>query len=138
MAAFDDRAVSTYISPPLLPQAIVHELIASGGFEPNLERVVGLLRARRDAMLDALERELPGTVTWSHPEGGYFLWVDFGDGVDAAALLRRAPPARGDVREGRRLLPATARGWRRPPGWRSASRRPERIREGVALLASVL
>ena len=38
-SAYDDRAVSTYISPPLLPQAIVHELSARGGFDANLERV---------------------------------------------------------------------------------------------------
>ena len=36
-AAYDDRAVSTYISPPLLPQAIVHELYERGAFEPNLD-----------------------------------------------------------------------------------------------------
>ncbi len=51
VAAFDERAVSTTISPPLLPQAVVHELFARGGFEPNLERIRGLLRARKDAML---------------------------------------------------------------------------------------
>ena len=55
-ARIEARAVSTYISPPFLTQATVHELIARGAFEPNLERIRGLLRARRDAMLDALER----------------------------------------------------------------------------------
>ena len=57
-AAYDDRAVSTYISPPLLPQAIVHELHERGAFEPNLDRIRGILRAQRDAMLAALESEL--------------------------------------------------------------------------------
>ena len=90
--AYDDRAVSTYISPSLLPQAIVHELMQRGDFEPNLERVRGLLRARKDAMLAALDREMPDGTAWSRPEGGYFLWVDF-DGVDAADLLARATDA---------------------------------------------
>ena len=66
-AAYDDRAVSTYISPPLLPQAIVHEVNERGQFEPNLDRIRGILRAQRDAMLGALEREL-GRATWSRPE----------------------------------------------------------------------
>ena len=52
-------ATSTYITPVLLGQATVHEFVSRGLFEPNLERVVGLLRARRDAMLAALDRELP-------------------------------------------------------------------------------
>jgi DNA-binding transcriptional MocR family regulator len=53
----------------------VHEFLRRGNFEPNLERVRGLLGARRDAMLAALERELP-TARWSRPEGGYFLWLE--------------------------------------------------------------
>jgi 2-aminoadipate transaminase len=69
-------AVSTYISPPFMTQATVHEFLHRGNFEPNLERVRGLLAARRDAMLDALEQQLPEGATWSRPEGGYFVWVD--------------------------------------------------------------
>ncbi|HET8528878.1 MAG TPA: PLP-dependent aminotransferase family protein [Gaiellaceae bacterium] len=69
-------AVSTYISPPFLTQATVHEFLRRGNFEPNLVRVNGLLGARRDAMLEALEAHLPEGATWSRPEGGYFVWVD--------------------------------------------------------------
>ena len=83
-------AVATYISPVLLGEATVHEFVRRGRFEPNLERVRGLLRARRDAMLDALEDELGGSgATWSRPAGGYFLWLDV-PGLDAAELLERA------------------------------------------------
>jgi 2-aminoadipate transaminase len=69
-------AVSTYISPPFMTQATVHEFIRRGNFEPNLERVNGLLKARRDAMLEALEAHMPEGASWSHPEGGYFIWLD--------------------------------------------------------------
>jgi 2-aminoadipate transaminase len=68
-------AVSTYITPALLGQATVFEFLRRGNLEPNLGRVRDLLRIRRDAMLDALERELP-SASWSHPEGGYFVWVE--------------------------------------------------------------
>jgi DNA-binding transcriptional MocR family regulator len=82
-------ANDTYISPVLLGQATVHEFIRRGHFEPNLERIVGLLRARRDAMLGALERHLP-EATWSHPAGGYFLWLELPGGVAARDLADRA------------------------------------------------
>ena len=136
-ADFDERAVSTTISPPLLGQAAVHELFSRGGFEPNLERIRGLLRARKDAMLGALESEMPDGVTWSRPEGGYFLWVEFGDGVDAGELLRRATEAGVTFVRGSDFFPAAG-------GGGSAARlafsyeSPERIAEGVALLASLL
>src|SRR5919204_3703013 len=49
-------AISTYITPALLGQATVFEFVRRGNFEPNLDRVRALLRVRRDAMLDALDR----------------------------------------------------------------------------------
>jgi 2-aminoadipate transaminase len=73
-------ATATYITPALLGQATVYEFVRRGTFAPNVERVRGLLRARRDAMLAALERELPG-ARWSRPEGGYFLWLELPQAV---------------------------------------------------------
>jgi DNA-binding transcriptional MocR family regulator len=69
-------ATDTYISPPFMTQATVHEFLHRGLFEPNLERVNGLLKARRDAMLDALAAHMPEGASWSRPEGGYFIWLD--------------------------------------------------------------
>jgi DNA-binding transcriptional MocR family regulator len=51
------------------------------------------LRERRDAMLTALERELGGAARWSRPEGGYFLWLELGDEIEAGELLGRAEAA---------------------------------------------
>jgi DNA-binding transcriptional MocR family regulator len=84
-------AVSTYISPPFMTQATVHEFLRRGNFEPNLERVRGLLKARRDAMLDALERHMPEGATWTRPDGGYFIWLDLRE--DTTDLLARAEAA---------------------------------------------
>jgi DNA-binding transcriptional MocR family regulator len=84
-------ATATYITPVLLGQATVNEFVRRGSFEPNLERVQGLLGARRDAMLAALDQDLPGIRT-TRPEGGYFLWLELG-GVDASDLLVRAEEA---------------------------------------------
>jgi DNA-binding transcriptional MocR family regulator len=74
-AELEALAVSTYITPVLLGQATVYEFLRRGNLEPNLVRVRGLLRVRRDAMLEALEQELP-SATWSRPQGGYFVWVE--------------------------------------------------------------
>lgn len=136
-ASFDDRAVSTYISPPLLSQGIVYELHDRGAFEPNLDRIRGLLHARQSAMLTALERAMPDGVSWSHPQGGYFLWIDFPEGTDAADLLRRSTEAGVTFVKGSDFYPSGASG-------RSSARlafsfeTPERIQEGVAILASLL
>jgi DNA-binding transcriptional MocR family regulator len=86
-------AVQTYITPALLGQATVFEFVNRGNFEPNLERVRNLLRVRRDAMLDALERDFTDGARWNRPEGGYFLWLELSEGIDTAELLGRAGEA---------------------------------------------
>jgi 2-aminoadipate transaminase len=85
-------AVSTYITPVLLGQATVHEFLRRGLLEPNLERVRTLLGSRRDAMLEALERDFT-TARWSRPEGGYFIWLELAANLDAGELLERAAAA---------------------------------------------
>ena len=67
---------------------------AAGCFEPNLERVCGLLAspARRDARARS-SASSPGARRWNRPEGGYFLWLDLPEEVDAAELLARASEA---------------------------------------------
>jgi DNA-binding transcriptional MocR family regulator len=129
--------VSTYISPSFLAEATVLEFVRRGKFEGNVKRVSELLRARRDAMLDALERELGGRAQWSHPEGGYFVWLDLPDGTDAAALLERATEAGVPFVKGSDFFPRGSGG--------GASARlafsfvsPEEIDEGITRLASLL
>jgi 2-aminoadipate transaminase len=89
-AELEALAVSTYITPVLVGQATVFEFLRRGNLEPNLERVRDLLRVRRDAMLEALEQELAG-ATWSHPQGGYFVWVELPHEVAAAPGVAFVP-----------------------------------------------
>ena len=129
-------AVQTSISPALIGQATVHEFVRRGNFEPNLERVNGLLKARRDAMLEGLERHLPDGAVWSRPEGGYFVWLDLPDGVRAGELLQRAEDAGVTFVKGTDFFPHAM-------GGDNAARLaysfvfPEEIDEGVTRLAAL-
>jgi 2-aminoadipate transaminase len=89
----EQRVASTYITPALLAQATVYEFLRRGLFEPNLERIRGLLRARRDAMLAALDDGLGDRARWNRPAGGYFLWLELPSGLDASVLLATASDA---------------------------------------------
>ena len=133
--ALGAAATGTYITPALLSQATVHEFVARGAFEPNLERVRGLLGVRRDAMLAALEDELGGRAAWSRPEGGYFLWLDLG--VETGDLLERAEAAGVTfVRGADFFLPGE--GGERSARLAYSYVSPEEIREGVARLAALV
>ena len=132
--AVEAVATASYITPVLLGQATVWAMIRRGQFFPNVERVRALLRARRDAMLAALERELPEGTSWSRPAGGYFVWADLG--VDTAELLGRAANAGVAIVKGSDFFPGE--------GGQTSARlaysyvSPDEIAEGVKKLAQLL
>lgn len=90
VAPLEALATRTYVSPPLLAQAQLHDFLAAGHLEPHLEYLRGFLRLRRDALLEVLDGEMPREATWTRPEGGYFLWLELPEGIDAAELNDRA------------------------------------------------
>jgi 2-aminoadipate transaminase len=136
-ASFELLAASTYITPVLLAEATVYEFVRSGRFQPNLERVSKLLRARRDAMLGALEAELPNGATWNKPEGGYFLWVDFPDELDGADVLERATSAGVTFLPGTDFFPP-GEGGTQAARLAFSYASPDEIVEGIRRLAAVL
>ncbi len=135
-AQIEALAVSTYISPPYLSQATVLELVQRGSFEPNLERVTGLLRERRDAMLEALELQMPEDASWTRPEGGYFVWLDLPSGPPAADLLAQAEAAGVTFVRGTDFFPG-GRGGERSARLAFSFVSPGEIAEGVSRLGSL-
>ncbi len=89
-----DKFVTAKQSADLCTSAFVQKIAAlylnQGHFDKNLQRVVAMYREKRDAMLDALGKYMPEGVTWTHPEGGLFLFVTLPNGMDAEKLFRRA------------------------------------------------
>lgn len=59
-------------------------------FDKSLSRMRAVYRERRDAMIRALEKEMPKGVCFSRPSGGLFLWVELPPHMDARELLRRS------------------------------------------------
>ena len=135
--AFEQRAVSTYISPPFIAQATLFEFLERGRFDANLERVREGLRARRDAMLDALERAEP-EATWNRPSGGYFLWLDLGAEGDASALLSRAEDAGVTFIAGADFYPRGSGSGRSGVRLAFSYEPVERIAQGISRLAALL
>jgi DNA-binding transcriptional MocR family regulator len=138
VAGFEARAVSTYIAPPFLAQATIAEFVARGRFEPNLEHVRSELRARRDAMLDALERTFPSPASWSRPDGGYFVWLDLGNETDAAGLAERGEADGVAIVRGEGFFPRGGGGGASTARLAFSYEPPERIAEGVERLAALL
>jgi 2-aminoadipate transaminase len=68
-----------------LTQQILAKVLADGHYDRHVAGLIGVYRAKRDAMLDALDEHfgpLDGAVTWTRPKGGMFIWLAVPEGVD--------------------------------------------------------
>jgi 2-aminoadipate transaminase len=99
--------------------------------------VNGLLRERRDAMLDALARELPEDASWTRPEGGYFVWVELPSGPPSSELLAEAEAAGVTFVKGTDFFPG-GRGGDQALRLAFSFVSPEEIAEGVSVLGSLV
>jgi 2-aminoadipate transaminase len=73
-----------------LTQYFVGEYFAEGRWRDYIRDLIEIYRARRDAMLEALERHFPRHATWTYPEGGLFVWATLPDYIDTTDLLAKA------------------------------------------------
>jgi 2-aminoadipate transaminase len=80
---------------PAFTQAIAAALLARGTLLARLPAVADLYRRKCQAMLEALEREMPEGVTWTRPDGGLFLWVRLPGDADTTEMLRTAVEEEG-------------------------------------------
>jgi DNA-binding transcriptional MocR family regulator len=80
----------TNVHVPLLLQRLGQAFLAGRRWRSHLARVRPIYRARRDAMLGALGRDLDGRAAWTAPGGGFSLWLTLPPDLDAADLFRLA------------------------------------------------
>ncbi|HSJ17589.1 MAG TPA: PLP-dependent aminotransferase family protein [Solirubrobacterales bacterium] len=73
-----------------LTQYFVVEYFAEGRWREYIADLVEIYRARRDAMVDALERYFPAQTQWTRPAGGLFVWATLPDYIDTGDLLAKA------------------------------------------------
>lgn len=78
------------LCPPVFDQFVAEEFLSSGALDANLKKSVELYRSKRDLMLKTLEEEMPEKVTWTHPEGGLFLFLTLPEGFDAVKFYDKS------------------------------------------------
>lgn len=129
-------AEAAVLCPPMFSQLAVSEYLATQPWQEQVKTFRELYRERRDATLEALAAHFPAGATWTRPGGGFYVWVTLPEGLDSAAMLPRA------VTQRVAYVPGTAF---YADGFGSRNLRlsycyptPERIREGVRRLATVL
>jgi 2-aminoadipate transaminase len=83
------RQMMDVCSNPLM-QGIAKELCFSGFLDAHIERLRGIYAAQAAAMLAALEKHMPDGVTWTKPNGGFYVWLTLPDRLNALKMLPAA------------------------------------------------
>lgn len=128
-------AEAAILSPSSLNQMVINDYLGQSDWRAQIDVFRDLYRARRDAMIDALHQYLPD-LTWTVPNGGFYVWVTLTAGLDSKAMLPRA------VKELVAYTPGT--GFYADGEGRSALRLafcyppPADVREGIRRLATVV
>jgi DNA-binding transcriptional MocR family regulator len=126
---------SAILSPSNASQLAVDTYLETCDWRGQIKAYREMYRERRDALVGALAEHLP-SASWNVPGGGFFVWVRLPEGLDAKSMLPRAVTGRVAY------VPGTAFYY----DGRGADHMrlsfcfptPDRIREGVRRLASVV
>ena len=126
---------SAILCPSAYSQMTVSTYLATTDWMAQIKVFRELYRERRDAMIESLGALLP-QATWTHPDGGFYVWVTLPEGVNAKAMLPRA------VTERVAYVPGTAF-YADDTGQRNVRLSycypdPDQIREGVRRFAGVV
>ena len=129
-------AESAVLCHPMFSQLAVREYFETQPWQEQIKAFRELYRQRRDAMLESLDAQLSDSCYWTVPAGGFYVWLRLPEGVHSKAMLPRAVSSRVAY------VPGT--GFYADGGGADHLRlsycfpEPDRIREGVRRLASVI
>ncbi len=127
---------SVVLCPSPLTQMITAAYLRDFDWMGRIRDSRRLYAGRCAAMLAALQEEMPDGVTWTVPDGGFFVWLSLPEGIDTYPLLAEA------IEAGTVFIPGTAF----TPGDEPSSRlrlafsavSEQDIAEGVRRLAPVI
>ncbi len=130
---------SAILCPSSFSQMAIQRYLSGHDWRHQIKLYRELYRDRRDALVDALRTHLP-QASWTVPRGGFYVWAELPEGLDAQAMLPRAVTARVAYVPGTAFYAEGSAG----SSGRSHLRlsycypTPERIAEGVRRLAGVV
>lgn len=117
-------------------QIAVYEVSQNNFLDEHVKLIRATYKARRDAMLEAMDEFFPAEVTWTHPQGGMFLFVHLPEGMDATVLFEKA--AANNVAYVPGAAFHAAGGGENTMRMNFSYSTPDTIREGIARLGTIL
>ncbi len=118
-------------------QMLAYEMVKDGFMDEHIRTIRRVYRERRDVMLAALERYFPEGCSWTHPEGGLFLWARVPEWIDTGDLMAEAVQAKVAYVPGSAFYPDPAHG-RNTMRLNFSNAEPVQMEEGMRRLGNLL
>ncbi|WP_270440900.1 PLP-dependent aminotransferase family protein [Acidaminococcus provencensis] len=68
-------------------QAIIDRYMDEYSLDEHVKEINALYKHRRDLLIKTMEETFKDGTTWTHPDGGLFLWLTFPEGVSARKVF---------------------------------------------------
>ncbi len=118
-------------------QVVAEHYFTDTPWQRTLQKFIRTYKLRRDAMLAALDEYFPPEATWTHPEGGFFVWVTLPSYVDTGSMLGAALDAGVTYVPGDSFYPNASAG-QNSMRINFSFESPENITEAIRRLAGVI
>jgi DNA-binding transcriptional MocR family regulator len=82
--------LSTTLATTVPVQIAIAEFLKHGGYDHHLRRLRQHLATQESVLTEAVERYFPASSRLARPTGGYFMWIELPERVDALKLHRMA------------------------------------------------
>ncbi|MBQ8836343.1 MAG: PLP-dependent aminotransferase family protein [Clostridia bacterium] len=69
-------------------QMLCHKYMTECDIDEHIKKIRVIYRKKCTLMLDCLEKELPGDITFTRPKGGLFIWCTLPRGLDSAPFVK--------------------------------------------------
>ena len=87
LAKFNTAKQGADLQASTIMQLVVDTYLEDNDLDENIRNLNALYRKRRDLMLSLLEQEFPKGSSWTHPEGGLFIWATLPEHIDTAKIM---------------------------------------------------
>lgn len=74
----------------IFSQYLIWDYLEHNDYDQHIAKIRGLYKKQAQAMIKAMDKYFPKTVTYTKPHGGMFLWVTLPEGVSAMELFPKA------------------------------------------------
>lgn len=132
-----DMKIATNSQPPGISEVLAAEYFKRGCYQENLKKMCAIYRERRDVMMVSMDEFFPAGTAHTKPDGGYYVWVTFPEGLDTKELQKESEKQHFTFLTGGDWFPQDSEKYKNTARFNFSTQPPEVIREGMKVIGDI-